>query len=200
MWWKVYEWLCCIMGILIMGCLLKWWLNGVWSENITWINFISLYATLCMVVIVIYFISKKSLDDFFTNTFGCIMMTGAGLGVFPMLVLYPVYYEGIGARGTEELMQEEWWNPLTWGECWYRQMAEIGWVAFIIVGVVAVILLVYVIKANWKEWEWMLFSVLFVCAIVWYAPFIIFLLRVIVSGVINLILSLGGVLSLLSPE
>lgn len=198
---RSYDWIYLVFFLPIQCCILKWWLNGVWSEEITWLNFISIYGVLSLLVILTQFLIKRGSEDFLYNTVGSVLRAGNVLGLFPLLVLYPVYYDGIGGSGTEELMQQGWWNPLVWCECWWVQIQAMGWIKNSICLMAFACLAVYVIKKNWGELKW---AGIAVCALLipslWYAPFIMFVICT-VGGCIGKLLLLGGcVFDFLSPE
>ena len=120
--------------------------------------------------------------------------------LYSLLVLYPVSYDGIGAIGTQTLMQEGWWNPLVWVECWWMQMQAMGWIKTCIAIIALGGLVLYIAKANWGEWKWIIIGEAIALPLLWYFPFVMFLLSCICEGVVGLLLSLDAVLDFLSPE
>lgn len=199
---RSYDWIYGVLFLPIQCYILKGWLNLAWSEEITWLNFISIYGVLSLLVILTYFLITRSSEDFLITIFGCVCMAGTILGFFPLLVLCPVSIDGIGAVGTEELMQQGWWNPLVWCECWWAQMQAMGWIKnSIYLIALAACLAVYVITENWgglKE------TGIAVCALLilslWYAPFIMFAICAIGEYIVDLLLLVGYVFTFLTPE
>lgn len=198
---RSYDWIYGVLFLPIHCCILKWLLNVFWSEEITWLNFISIYGVLSLLVILTYFLITRSSEDLLITIPGCVIMAGTILGLFPLFVLSPVCNDIIGAVGTEDLMQQGWWDPLVWCECWWKQMQAMGWIKISICLIAFACLAVYVIKENWGESKW---EVIAVCALLilslWYAPFIMFWICTIGEYIVDLLLLVGYVFTFLSPE
>lgn len=209
---RSYDWLWGLAGGIILSCILKWWLNGVWSEEITWPIYIVIHSAHAVVFFIIRtwirgWIKEEETPSVWESIYMSLHWAGLYLALFPLFVLYPVSYDGIGAVGTQVLMQEGWWNPAVWGECWLKQMQVTGWVGISVYLTIIGGLIVYVIKANWdrEKWGWrhiavsISFFVVGSAVALWYAPITIHIVGAIVEGIGKFLRLVANVLDFLAP-